>query len=133
MTIGRYDVGKTVPFIADGDLSAARFVTCGAVNDDGNQSAKIPTADSDVVVGVTLNTVEDTETVQLGTIHGAIYQVEVAAAVARGDELMMDVTAAAEGRVKPATSGKRVVGIALEAQALVGERVGVILKDYFKP
>ena len=133
MTIGRYALVPHIPFKASGAVKAARFVTIAANDSEGNQAVKFPTADSDPPVGIPLFDAADTEVAKVDTCHGAIYQVETAAAVTVGQELMLDVTAAAEGRVKPATSGKRVVALAVETQATVGERVGVILKDYFKP
>lgn len=133
MTIGRYALTPHIPFIAAVAVKAARFAKAAANDSEGNQSVTIVTAENDSPVGIPLFDAAIGDTAKVDTNHGGIYQVEIAAAVTVGDELMLDVTAAAEGRVKPATSGKRVVARALETQATVGERIGCQLVNYFKP
>lgn len=82
------------------------------------------TADTDVVIGVSQF---DITTAELAKNKGASVRIdgitewEISAAVTRGQE----VTIAADGRCLPATTGKRVWGIALEGAGTAGNRIPV--------
>ncbi len=123
--------GEKLPYKALSDLAAARFAVLGAVDSEGLLTCDIPAADTDKPVGVPDEDYEEGDTACLAATPGSIVEVEVAAAVLGGARLMLDVTAAAEGRVITATTGKQVVALALEAQPTIGKRVRARLESPF--
>lgn len=114
-------------------IVAARVCMQDALNANGDQTAKIPAADTSPWCGVSDTDGAIGDTVGLYATEGDLVEIEVAAAVTLGAELMLDLTAAAEGRVKPATAGKQVVAICTIPQATIGARCTAKLTRYFKP
>lgn len=131
--MGWYLVGKSVPFKASEEVEAARFLAIGAPDTEGLMQVDVPAADSDPYAGVSQSGRDADATVDVICGLGSIVEVEVAAAVTAKQELMIDVTGGAEGRVKPATTGKQVVAIAVTTQATVGSRCSAMLCRYIKP
>lgn len=127
--------GPSIPSKASTAIKAARILVIDAVDSEGLLQTTFPTADTDPALGVSQSDRAIEESVDIVATPGSIVELEVAAAVAsEGLELMIDVTATFEGRVKPATAGKQVVAHSLMAQATVGKRIKAVLRSpYFKP
>ena len=126
--------GPLQPFKALADLTAGRFVKNGAVDSEGLLTCTTIAADTDFALGVPDDAFETDDTALLAATPGDHVELEVRAAVAANDWLMLDTTATFEGTVKPATTGKQVVARALEAQPTATKKVRAkLMSPFFLP